>query len=203
MRRRVRATNRGNEVVFRRFSVGARNSRLGLRGSRGPLGGSRCPLPRYLFNVLVTWFLMGLWHGAAWHYVAWGLYHGALVAGHRFWRKRRPEGAPSGAWTVPATYLAMNAGWLLFRAPDLGAVANYFSGAARAASVPDGAAAAIMLLIFLIYSIPLLLALLWERRPAAFSGIDAGAVRIVYSAACLLCLLVFGGISNEFIYFQF
>ncbi len=45
-----------------------------------PLGGSRVSKPRLLFNLTITMFLSGLWHGAAWNFVLWGLYHGALLA---------------------------------------------------------------------------------------------------------------------------
>ena len=44
-----------------------------------PLGGNRCSRPRQILNTLITFLLSGLWHGAAWTYVLWGLYHGVLV----------------------------------------------------------------------------------------------------------------------------
>ncbi len=44
-----------------------------------PLGGSRCSLPRNLFNIFVVWMLTGLWHGAEWNFVFWGLYFGILL----------------------------------------------------------------------------------------------------------------------------
>ncbi len=61
-----------------------------------PLGGSRCPTWRQAFNLLAAFAVSGLWHGAEWHFVAWGLYHGALVAAHRIWtRELRPRLAKS------------------------------------------------------------------------------------------------------------
>jgi alginate O-acetyltransferase complex protein AlgI len=50
-----------------------------------PLGGSRCAPPRILVNLFLTMFLSGLWHGAGLHFVVWGLWHGMLLAVHRFW----------------------------------------------------------------------------------------------------------------------
>src|SRR5215475_12003216 len=52
-----------------------------------PLGGSRKNPPRVYLNVLITMFLSGLWHGAGLNFIVWGLWHGLLLAGHRFWRQ--------------------------------------------------------------------------------------------------------------------
>lgn len=49
-----------------------------------PLGGSRCSTSRQLFNLFVVWLLTGLWHGAAWHYVAWGMTHFVLLVFEKF-----------------------------------------------------------------------------------------------------------------------
>lgn len=50
-----------------------------------PLGGSRCSTPRIYFNLLATTALAGLWHGAAWHFVAWGAFQGMSLIVHREW----------------------------------------------------------------------------------------------------------------------
>ncbi len=44
-----------------------------------PLGGSRCSVPRHFFNIFVVWMLTGLWHGAEWNFVIWGVYFGILL----------------------------------------------------------------------------------------------------------------------------
>ena len=53
-----------------------------------PLGGSRCSSARNVFNIAVVWAVTGLWHGAAWNYVLWGVYYGALLICEKYvWGK--------------------------------------------------------------------------------------------------------------------
>ena len=49
-----------------------------------PLGGNRCSRNRWIFNVMVVWMLTGLWHGAAWNFVAWGICYGLLLLAEKF-----------------------------------------------------------------------------------------------------------------------
>ncbi len=59
-----------------------------------PLGGSRCSVPKQIRNLLVVWALTGLWHGAAWNYVLWGAYFGALLIMERLFLARLLNRAP-------------------------------------------------------------------------------------------------------------
>ena len=104
-----------------------------------PLGGARCSKARYLLNIFVTWFLMGLWHGASWHYVVWGLYHGLLIAAHKLFFKGRHffsgiNGHLRTAFCVLATWIAMNLGWVLFRTDSIHKIPLYFNAHAMALS---------------------------------------------------------------------
>lgn len=54
-----------------------------------PLGGNRVSKPRWLFNIAVVWMLTGLWHGANWNFILWGVYFGVLLILEKlFWGKR-------------------------------------------------------------------------------------------------------------------
>jgi alginate O-acetyltransferase complex protein AlgI len=57
-----------------------------------PLGGDRRGLARTCVNLVAAFAVVGIWHGAAWHFLVWGLYHGVLMVGHRLWTQgvRRP-----------------------------------------------------------------------------------------------------------------
>lgn len=79
-----------------------------------PLGGSRASELRTLLNILVTFFLVGLWHGAGWTFVIWGLLHGCALVIFRFWRKGSLRLPRLVSWFV--TFNFINAAWVFFRA---------------------------------------------------------------------------------------
>jgi len=93
-----------------------------------PLGGSRCS--RWLSgrNLLITMTLGGLWHGAAMHYMVWGIFHGVLLIGHREFKRWRESvdwlssivcSAPGHVVCTLVTFHAVCIGWVLFRADTL------------------------------------------------------------------------------------
>ena len=93
-----------------------------------PLGGSREGMAVYLKATLITMGLCGLWHGAAWTFVVWGLLHGlALIVCHLWEASGRRLSAPAG-WA--ATMLFVVLGWVLFRAEDFTAAGQMFAGMA-------------------------------------------------------------------------
>jgi alginate O-acetyltransferase complex protein AlgI len=87
-----------------------------------PLGGNRRGTSRQYVNLLLTMSLGGLWHGAAWNFLAWGVLHGIYLAIHHAWRSLR-RGASGGLLVEWAsrivTFLAVISAWVLFRAADL------------------------------------------------------------------------------------
>jgi alginate O-acetyltransferase complex protein AlgI len=88
-----------------------------------PLGGSRGGTARTYRNLMLTMLLGGLWHGAAWHFVLWGAYHGVLLVAGRALREHFPFSVPR--WARPLQILGFFyltcLGWALFRAPTLAA----------------------------------------------------------------------------------
>ena len=86
-----------------------------------PLGGSRCGNLRLVRNTLTVFFLSGLWHGANWTFVLWGLYHGVLLVGERMMRGAKREKGESvvrltDAFKVLLVFLLVCIGWVIFRA---------------------------------------------------------------------------------------
>ena len=85
-----------------------------------PLGGSRCSFPRMVFNTFAVWALTGLWHGASWNFVLWGLWFFVFLMLERLLLKKWLEKIP----VVSNVYLLMVVmlGWVIFRFtnPELG-----------------------------------------------------------------------------------
>ncbi len=102
-----------------------------------PLGGSRVSAVRWAFNILVVFGLSGIWHGANWTFVLWGLYHGLLMIGERAGQSAvgavshatswRPSARVSRLVRVAATFALVTIGWVLFRAPSMQAAQTIFS----------------------------------------------------------------------------
>ncbi len=89
-----------------------------------PMGGNRHGAVRTLFNLVTVFFLCGLWHGASWSYVVWGLFMGAFLVferiGLRSFMDRRPD-------FMRHVYLLLlvAVGWVIFRSPDMGYAVTY------------------------------------------------------------------------------
>ena len=89
-----------------------------------PLGGNRCPLRRHLLNLMATFLLSGVWHGANWTFVAWGWLHGmALCAGVALRRVVPAKGLrapiPLRIAGIAATFAFVTLAWVFFRADSL------------------------------------------------------------------------------------
>jgi alginate O-acetyltransferase complex protein AlgI len=87
-----------------------------------PLGGSRAGFARYTVATMATMALCGLWHGAGWSFVAWGIWHGmGLIVCHGWQTLKRPLPGVC-AWIVTMTFVLV--GWVLFRAVDFATAAS-------------------------------------------------------------------------------
>jgi alginate O-acetyltransferase complex protein AlgI len=91
-----------------------------------PLGGSRRGTRRTVFNLVLTMFLVGLWHGAAWTFVVWGLVHGLYLGSHAVLRKK---GLTQDSTVVNRllTFAAVCAAFVIFRSPTLPVAGNVLS----------------------------------------------------------------------------
>jgi alginate O-acetyltransferase complex protein AlgI len=180
-----------------------------------PLGGSRATGLFWVRNVLVTFLLSGLWHGASWNYVLWGFYHGVLLVITRAHRILRPAAPPEPAWLWVPQVLGMFVltlfGWLLFRETDLTAIVRDLRLAPWQSTPFERQAGLYLFLLAFAYSIPLWAQSLWvELRRGQVMAADrtpdwtTAALKALACGAAFTAILVLRSrTSLDFIYFQF
>ena len=164
-----------------------------------PLGGNRAVPCRQALNVALTMLLGGLWHGAAWTFVAWGGLHGLALAANNAWNRAGRRMTPVLGWAL--TTLFVLGGWVLFRSPDFATAARMFAGlggANGAGRIHVDNAVVVAGAVLVVLLAPTSQAIALERlRPVPWLMAPAGV------ALVFLVLLVGGRVPNEFIYFQF
>lgn len=78
-----------------------------------PMGGNRVPVLKWLYNMTIVWFLTGLWHGASWNYVIWGIYNGLLLVIEKLMTGRVLKRIPKFfSWLI--TFFCVMVGWAIF-----------------------------------------------------------------------------------------
>lgn len=97
-----------------------------------PLGGNRTKTARHLFNMFVVWFLTGLWHGAAWNFVLWGLYYGVLLTLEKYIWGKKLKKLPSIFQHI-YTIIIVVIGFVIFVFDDMQALGNYLKAMLGAA----------------------------------------------------------------------
>jgi D-alanyl-lipoteichoic acid acyltransferase DltB (MBOAT superfamily) len=168
-----------------------------------PLGGSRVKYAWMFFLVLsASLGLSGLWHGAAWHFVIWGLYHAVIIFTYHslgLGGRWQPEGVVM-TWTARLVMFALtNIGWLFFRAPSIRWLANAFEAPRLLGSGNAFATALAILGLIALFSIPMLV-MRWLKR---IEDNNSTLKAFAYSAAVFFILIYSGLGSQDFIYFQF
>ena len=91
-----------------------------------PLGGNRCSPSRHIFNLLLVWFLTGLWHGANWTFLLWGLYYGLLLLLEKYLLRKLLPRIPAGIRRF-FTLILVILGWVLFRSDSLAKAGLYLN----------------------------------------------------------------------------
>ena len=139
-----------------------------------PLGGNRCGKGRQILNLLAVWLFTGLWHGASWNFVLWGLYYFVLLVLEKTVLKKLLEKLPAALAHI-YTLTAVVFGWWLFVFDDFSAGLRYLSamfGGGHATALADGAgilelcSAAVLLVILTVAATPYprkLFYKLWEK----------------------------------------
>ena len=176
-----------------------------------PLGGNRRGTARQIRNILIVWLLTGLWHGASWNFVFWGLYYGVLLMLEKFVLNRFLEKLPSVIRRC-YTLLIVVFGWVIFAFDNTASLFSYLggmfgaNGPADRTFVYDLTSNAVLLIILFVASTPVCKKIGEKFRSK--SGKSA-AVYAVFETVWYLLLFVLSlaylvdSTYNPFIYFRF
>lgn len=186
-----------------------------------PLGGNRCSPTRVTFNLLTVFFLCGLWHGASWNFIVWGLYHGSFLGLERSglgeWLEKMPR-ILRHAYVL----LVVLIGWVFFRADTLSyglaflaAMFGFAHGGTGYYSVPMflNREVALVIVLGVLGSTPIIKNMLFNADPGQLSLFKSAfyAPRLAATARLTFIALVMSfsimemasGTYNPFIYFRF
>lgn len=188
-----------------------------------PLGGNRAGRLKTVRNLLVVFLLTGFWHGAAWNFIAWGLFHGGFLLVERFGLGKLLERAPR-LLAHGYTLLAVLIGWVLFRAADLEKAIGFYRAMVDfgAAKAPDPALILLLsretvaaLVLGSIFALPVLPwlgeRLRLPRLPASAHlpprldphGVHVLSVTLLAGGLLISVAKLAGSSLNPFLYFRF
>lgn len=102
-----------------------------------PLGGNRTG--HHLRNIMITMFLGGLWHGAGWTFIFWGVLHGIYICINHLWRKTKYTLPQCMNWLL--TFNAVNIAWIFFRAASFSDALNILIAMFDVTNISGGAIA--------------------------------------------------------------
>lgn len=177
-----------------------------------PLGGSRVAPWHVYLNLSVVFLATGLWHGANWTFVLWGIYHGAMLVFERITGLRETESSRFEWLRRPIIFLLVLFGWVMFRADNVGHAASYYAAMVDVShlALPAGFATAFTIKAILLLGIASLVLLLPRNYSGAeFVSRSRGALSIslgvgyTAAAAFLVALFVASQNFSPFLYFQF
>ena len=172
-----------------------------------PMGGNRVGRLRLCFNLMVVWGLTGIWHGASWNFLLWGLYFGVLIIAEKLFLLKLVEKLPAALQHLYTLFLVL-VSWAIFGLEDFSHMAAYmaamFGGAGG--GLADSAfgyylrSYVPMLVIGGVASVPLARGL-WDKLPAKAERL---VLPVLLLAGLVLCTAyLVDSTYNPFIYFNF
>ena len=170
-----------------------------------PLGGNRVPRWKWVRNILIVWLLTGLWHGAGWNFLLWGLYYALFMLAERLFLGKWLEKLPRALQHGYVLFVVL-IGWALFAVEDTGRLGTYLAacfGGAPLASAADGYyfRSYLPLLLILTAAATPLGKRLWDRMGERARGVLLPLLTLAGLTLCAASLV--DASYNPFLYFRF
>lgn len=171
-----------------------------------PLGGSKVKKGRYLFNIMVTFFLSGFWHGAGWTFITWGLLHGFYLIIYRLFVQEKGKPLPAFL-SILLCFTMVSFAWIFFRAGSMHQawiiIQSIFSGNFLWWQIPDVSFGNFSLALSAGFIMMMLL--VEAATSSSLKELNHKKWIDLIGLTLLIVFIIFFGIfrNNSFIYFQF
>ena len=180
-----------------------------------PLGGNRKGLPRQILNLFIVWFLTGLWHGAGWNFILWGLYFFLWLVMEKLFLKKTLKRLPAAISHI-YTMVVVIISWVIFACDDVSVLPGYLKSlfGASGMGIVDPEGLFLLRSYGVIFVIAIFLTtgfasniyknkmkLLASKGKTFISGGITAIIMILLYAASLI--MVINGSYNPFLYFRF
>lgn len=175
-----------------------------------PLGGNRVDKNTYIRNIFIVWFCTGLWHGANWTFILWGLYYGCLLLLEKFFLRGKLEKLPKPISHI-YTLLVVLIGWVFFMSPN---ITTAFSTLGKMISIgtttfANNQAKFMLKSYFILFVLAILLSTkVYDRiQIFVYNQFKMKAVYTtwtIYMILIIVCIaFIVGGTYHSFLYFAF
>lgn len=175
-----------------------------------PLGGNRVDKNTYIRNIFIVWFCTGLWHGANWTFILWGLYYGCLLLLEKFFLREKLEKLPKPISHI-YTLLVVLIGWVFFMSPN---ITTAFSTLGKmicigATTFANNQAKFMLKSYFIVFVLAILLSTkVYDRiQIFVYNQFKMKAVYTtwtIYMILIIVCIaFIVGGTYHSFLYFAF
>ena len=175
-----------------------------------PLGGNRVDKNTYIRNIFIVWFCTGLWHGANWTFILWGLYYGCLLLLEKFFLREKLEKLPKPISHI-YTLLVVLIGWVFFMSPN---ITTAFSTLGKmlgigTTTVANNQAKFMLKSYFILFVLAILLSTkVYDRiQIFVYNQYKMKAVYTtwtIYIILLIVCIaFIVGGTYHSFLYFAF
>ena len=177
-----------------------------------PLGGNRVSTLKHIRNIFIVWMLTGLWHGASWNFIIWGLYFGVILIIEKYFLNKILEKLPKVIRVIYTSFIVMIS-FIIFSSDDLNSALTIIKGlfSFKSLSLYNGfilyyiRSYSVILIIGIIFSTPLIKNIIEKLRSKKILNNIINILEIIVILLILLVVtsMLIDSSYNPFLYFRF